>query len=431
MDGGGCYGYYACLSHRWGNEGLIKTTKDNIGKHRNSVSWEHLPKTFQDAITFTRRLGINFIWIDSLCIIQDDDTDWHRQASKMAAIYKQAFVTLAATASTGGSTGMFTGSLRHIVEHTTPGFGPFQVHFRNRPRHLLLDHPTSFPLLERGWVYQERLLSPRVIHFGPDELSWECNQSTNCECARMSSVSYRPKVMHREALEYQGRGVAQMRWHAVIEEYTSCKLSRASDRLIALSGIAEEFKSSQNDRYLAGLWGRSLILDLLWLCLNSDQHDAHQKRAPSWSWAAREGRIGYVSAASRIERQFARFLDVRCDQVDATSCTGSLIISGPLIRLPKNVKSLGLDGSTKHIYMDCREADDWLKNGILYGILIAQDASWEISLVLREIEEDANVFERVGLLEVRLSKRNQSDHWKQRETGVGYENAEVATVEIV
>jgi hypothetical protein len=99
---------YICLSHCWGKSQHITTELSTLSARKAKITWNELPKNFQNAIVFTRGLHIRYIWIDSLCIIQNDPTDWSKQASKMPEIYENAYVTLAATFSSDSSTGCFT-----------------------------------------------------------------------------------------------------------------------------------------------------------------------------------------------------------------------------------------------------------------------------------------------------------------------------------
>jgi hypothetical protein len=100
----GKVGYWACLSHCWGEKQPLKTTRDpdTLSQHQIAIPWDTLPKTFQDAIFVTRALGIQYLWIDSLCIIQDDSVDWQFQSAQMADIYRNSILTIAGSASSHG-----------------------------------------------------------------------------------------------------------------------------------------------------------------------------------------------------------------------------------------------------------------------------------------------------------------------------------------
>ncbi|CAG8957326.1 hypothetical protein HYFRA_00010749 [Hymenoscyphus fraxineus] len=175
---------YLCLSHQWGSGGTrCKTLDSNITERLAGISWDELPILFQQAIDFTRRLGIQYLWIDSLCIIQDNDADWHRESMKMANIFRNGQLTLGAShALNADSEFLFQASEEESgikIEGLEIPEAIGDVFVRLEPTH----HLETFPLLRRAWVYQERLLSPRFLHFSKMELIWECNTVTQCQCS--------------------------------------------------------------------------------------------------------------------------------------------------------------------------------------------------------------------------------------------------------
>jgi len=149
---------YACLSHCWGTDptAMLRTTSSNLSSHQEDILWARLPRTFQDAVSFTRKLGVNLLWIDSLCIIQDDARDWQQQSADMANIYQNGYITLAATASRSADGGCYirvdtprlhrTGTPVALLRHSDGTKIPI---FARRTFDHSLD---SFPLLQRGWV---------------------------------------------------------------------------------------------------------------------------------------------------------------------------------------------------------------------------------------------------------------------------------------
>lgn len=280
---------------------------------------------------FARKLGISYIWIDSLCIIQDSKEDWLQQSGKMAAIYENATITLAATVSDGGSSGMFveptelqkgyitngkeklapnadaevtrhllkTSSDRDVVafvkQKMTWGSHPFPGHFSS----------PELPLLTRGWVYQERLLSPRIVHFGNIDITWECNTDITCYCDTWQhSYSRDPighpiKPQHASCLTCRDDNQDSMssRWIRIVEAYTEMDLTVASDRLPAIAGIAKQYRRGlHNKNYMAGLWEESILTGLLW-ARKDDQPPAVRSEAlaaaPSWSWLSVPGEVHY------------------------------------------------------------------------------------------------------------------------------------------
>lgn len=114
-DTNGQAGDFIALSHCWGGRQPLELTKENADPLKSCVPWAKLPNTFQDAIAVTRMLGLRYIWIDSLCIIQNDAQDWEREAAKMALIFESAYLTIAATAASNGRVCTFCLNLFHSL----------------------------------------------------------------------------------------------------------------------------------------------------------------------------------------------------------------------------------------------------------------------------------------------------------------------------
>jgi hypothetical protein len=179
---------YACLSHRWSSPAALVTSRANLASHVTGINWDALPRTFKEAILVTQSLELRYIWIDSLCIIQDDFYDREREVANMSSIYTNSYITIAATQSYGGEHGCFSeGGPRHrdhqiSLERSDSSMTQTDLHVREKITHIG-DMGAATPLLKRGWVCQERLLSPRLLHFCEKELVWECQESSSCQCS--------------------------------------------------------------------------------------------------------------------------------------------------------------------------------------------------------------------------------------------------------
>jgi hypothetical protein len=291
---------YIALSHCWGPNPLIRTTKGTLPQHKVRLPMEKLPKSFQDAIIITRMLKIRYLWIDSLCIIQDDLQDWEEQSAIMGEIYSQSYLTIAASASKDSSGGCFLPR-------------PKDTHVRvkcsindNETGHVFIrEKPNGFDELEhnilntRAWVAQERLLSPRTIHYDVDQMLWECRE------ARCTEDAVPADAFHTQRLLWDGRlhlqypyaregasdGKFVWDWYDLIENYTTRNLTDADDKLPAISGLASVMETRTGDRYIAGLWLSHLSIGLLWHRRNDWLTRPSRYRAPSWSWAAFDGHI--------------------------------------------------------------------------------------------------------------------------------------------
>jgi hypothetical protein len=175
---------YTTLSHCWGTAKILTLNKSTYEKLRSGIMDSELPRTFQDAIQFTRRMGVKYIWIDSLCIYQDSVDDWLKESSAMTRIYRQALCNISALASSTSNGGCFR-------ERDPRSIKPCRVdarwtglpkgHFNIYHEMLWRSDVAAAPLHKRAWVVQERLLAPRVLHFGREQLFWECHTMNACE----------------------------------------------------------------------------------------------------------------------------------------------------------------------------------------------------------------------------------------------------------
>lgn len=285
---------YACLSYRWGPETKTSSlTKATAELFRKRIPQKLLYPILQHALEITNRLGLQYLWVDSLCIYQDDLTDWHRQASEMASIYRNGAFTISALSCGDGP------DERKIFSSKTPQ-SPIEICHHNggiiqlrmisnntQPFHIAIpggrNYPNDeFPLLKRGWVYQERILSPRIIYFTNDEIFWECNEAFWSEHRFQEASWFAFKSLWKNTLISP--------WSSIMEEYSRTQLSHQSDRLPALSGVAKLVGEARGWTYLAGLWKEQLPDALLWMTY---QPEARQqaKKIPTWSWASIMGSI--------------------------------------------------------------------------------------------------------------------------------------------
>ncbi|CAN9428375.1 unnamed protein product [Alternaria alternata] len=271
-------GRYACLSHCWGDKQPLRTTLKpyTLSIHQENIREEDLPKTFRDAIT----------------IIQDDEKDWQIQSAKMAAIYSNSTVTLAATEASNSEEGLF----RKTPEaHISQSLSSSCHIYARKP----VDHRISqSPLLKRGWVFQEPLLSPRILHFAENELIWECMQHQRCECGFLDwRHQCQPAVWELDLApknHYHPAGWRLLRgkllggdnpWTIAAFEFACLKLSKPNDIFPAISGIAKSFEEATGWTYVAGIWRETMPLGLLWRTFKKG-HRPVRWRAPSFSWAS-------------------------------------------------------------------------------------------------------------------------------------------------
>lgn len=317
---------YMTLSHCWGKHVPFRLLQSNIDELQSGIALKILPKTFTDAMYITKRFRVRYLWIDSLCIIQESIQDWREEAAVMGKVYKHSYCNVAARGaidSTGGC--FFTRNPSLIM--------PTQVTIKwddwdgiTEQAYQVVSGPelwnTKFsnePLNQRAWVLQERILSPRVIHFGTQQLWWECHTLNACESypnslpgsltqdsmnslkrlalgtdfwkrALESDESITPRTVDAVKPGDSSRHLKvrplYMFWATSVEAYSVGGLSRPSDKLIALSGIAIEMERIlSDDYYIAGLWRFSLPSYLLWISERSSDilpYRTTKYRAPSW-----------------------------------------------------------------------------------------------------------------------------------------------------
>jgi Heterokaryon incompatibility protein (HET) len=305
----GSVGQYLTLSHGWGENQHFKLTSVNSESFHQKIPFESLPKTFQDAVIVTRKLGYQYLWIDALCIVQDDLGEWQREAARMANVYHNSTCTIAGHSAKNDSEGFLAAALEPIPYFWLPP-RPQAANANSSgsnsmtPRSLFLGGSfkgqvnESF-LARRGWVFQERILSRRILHFTRHHIFFE-------DGSRVQSVdighSHRPwthSSWKDDKLMVQDVVASLADWYKIIERYSLCALTFERDRLPAISGIARlvETYDFAGD-YLFGLWSKSLHQGLLWVAVDpSPQRVSYESNTapPSWSWANWKGRILFPS----------------------------------------------------------------------------------------------------------------------------------------
>ncbi|KAF5592195.1 uncharacterized protein FSUBG_10236 [Fusarium subglutinans] len=298
---------YATLSHCWGTLSsasikLLKNTYSNFT--HDGIALGDIALTFQDAADVCKRLGIQYIWIDSLCITQDDPQDWLEESTHMADIYANTFIGLFAGHAKDGNGGLYSNRYdpepfvtvekipvkddrgqkrtmciqqQRLIGHDLTFY--FDL-FPDFPSYEYRQLPTvKEPLYQRGWVFQELHLSPRAILFNSTELTWVCNQHAQCECGETTKNIFATKYFFTrvpKTADYPGAVKGDLfykhcmrNWAHLVHRYSKLGLTFEKDRLPALSGMAKAFQTMgsaemKNDVYLAGIWKSMLPEALLY-----------------------------------------------------------------------------------------------------------------------------------------------------------------------
>lgn len=351
---------FAALSHCWGLAPVIQSHRSSLRDRQLGIPWDSLSKTFQDAVTTTRALGLHYLWIDSLCIIQDDPVDWAAESGNMASIYEGARIVIAAADTMDGDEGFLGPRLRRkLPKSVSAGFNSAgeEYNIRIRPGDDHRWYGDSLPprsqitrdtstLFTRGWAFQERLLATRYVQFRSQEIVWECQSSIWCECGTLSRPSQlrwdTSKPSFNMLLQAPDISSVFSLWSRVINAYAVKSLTNSDDILPALSGLAKRFQAHIDGKYLAGLWEKDLPLNLLWEA-HAAKHPSY--RAPTWSWACMDtsGSGSSLIAESTTKSKASRSTTVRAT-VLAVSCTtegdptgrvsaGSITISGKILNI--------------------------------------------------------------------------------------------------
>jgi hypothetical protein len=296
---------YATLSHCWGSQQFIKLTTKTIDSFMKHLPVEILPNTFKDALRVTKRLGLDFIWIDSLCIIQDDDDDWQNEAALMSSVYHSSIINIAASSAHDGSQGcflkppLFSGGLRARINE---GSGQRVRDFRSKDVYHISTFGTH--LGTRAWALQEKLLPPRTIHFSNRGAFWECRTTIASEYL----LDEIPGLVGSKLVCQ--RGDFEWLWHPIVRIYSGANLTFGKDKLVALAGIARLGHIETGDQYLAGLWRSRIEEQLCWYRCTSAPGVRPPWRAPTWSWASIDGQVSWQQTQPGVlETSYAHVLD--------------------------------------------------------------------------------------------------------------------------
>lgn len=312
----GANGNWVTLSHCWGGVQPLKTNIANLTSHCKGLNVSEIPQTFRDAVLITRQLGYHYLWIDSLCIIQDSPSDWDLESQQMSRVYAKAVLNIAAEASKNPHQGIFNTSNKNRKSYIQL---PAYIEHKKMAVNLYISpsYGSSPPglgrsvLQERAWVLQENTLSPRKLRYGNGMMWWHCKERTVPECSQNGSWSTSTFDGHwpttsihtvpQEPLP-SGCGITKdlwmsnehmstaeekhfktlQWWYDQVNNYIARQITFQKDRFPAMSGIASEFSNRTGYHYSAGIWKEDLLKGLTWK--NSLQCAIDLEHSPSWSW---------------------------------------------------------------------------------------------------------------------------------------------------
>lgn len=344
---------YACLSYCWGSRSIpLRTTSQTLEKHKQGIPVDKIPQVFRDAVFVARQLGLRYLWIDALCIIQDNAADWEKESGRMADIFHHSFITFGAATSSACDETFLPQREDNLIH----------MDFQSSLNPNVSGHHSIFPLAgydkwpfkadlrastwnTRGWVWQEQNIAQRILVFGPKMLHLRCHRRVLSENGRCWTDESNASSLKTSDLR---------EWVHWIEDYSGRKFTYASDKLVAASGLAKVMqklmaKERQAPTYLAGLWlDKDFHHNFKWvLCRKHlsfrEMIDSLENNenycAPSWSWASRSSAVSFRSdyninrADIDFELTGQNLIPAKSDAMVKISPGSSITVRGKVLRL--------------------------------------------------------------------------------------------------
>ena len=317
----------------------------------------------------------------------------------MRDVYEHAFFTIAATGAATFDDGLYFDRDVDLAKAVT-----IPMSWKGIPsgiytichRQLSEKNIRDAPLNQRAWVVQERLLSWRILHFGCEQIAWECQTLHACEtfpeiqplkCGNFHDVNLHFCLQHNVA------DLVRTIWPPIAEAYAKCHLTNETDRCIAISGIAEEIQLATTDLYLAGLWESSFVEQLCWI-VNHAQNEEERRtrirplryRAPSWSWLSIDSNIEFY-----VEKKvFARgiLFDILRVEIDNAGLNQFGPIKGGVL-VGRGVLKPAMWGSPTDDLTGCLLINDTY---VEHGMFLGESNSSRVTMDLGHLEGCENVW---------------------------------------
>lgn len=304
---------YLILSYCWGTSNdKSKTTQANLEQRRVSIQISTLPKTIRDAITITRLMGVQYLWVDAICIIQQDKEnndgfleDWKIEAAKMAGYYSNALCCISNLSATDSSEGFlretqagfqqrgrqrtFREDIEKGAEHFCHGDKKFTIYLPRSIESWRTEWESS-PLMRRAWALQEWILSPRILHCTTVGMFMECGRGV---CQPNDPFTKPMAAWHHtqgneisNILSESAKAQVGDLWTKLVTFYSTMNLTDPTDRLVAIDGIARLFCAKYNIGYFAGVLSSHIAQTLLWKRNEPEEERNPAVIFPSWSWSS-------------------------------------------------------------------------------------------------------------------------------------------------
>ncbi|SCO58685.1 uncharacterized protein FFMR_15841 [Fusarium fujikuroi] len=378
---------YIAVSYCWGiptaSQNHLKTTPTTYKNFLNNIPNKDLPQTFRDLIVVARKLNVRYIWIDALCIIQDDidQADWKTESIKMKDVYGQAYLTIAPISSHSSFDGFLSSKKQTylkipIQSSKRPAMndfcmlGPVTYQGRFWPGTFMADMWDSTWHI-RGWTFQEEELSRRILYFGERTIHFQCNtflRSGDSDCILKSNkLLCDASQLDWCLLNIPGQenpifyNSTYQPWYDICSEFSGRLLTNFDDTLPAISGFAEYYatslkESGQNGEYLLGIWGNDILSGLCWTPANRSQAPLSQllspSRIPAWTWVSYRGKVewsGCVSPTRQLRgKSTVNVHNFDCEQNRFSMNDVQISIRGHMKRITAIVETGGSENPTSY-----------------------------------------------------------------------------------
>jgi hypothetical protein len=433
---------YLTLSHCWGKGPKIILRSDNMNEFYGGIDHSLLPPTFRDAVEIAKKLKIPYLWIDSLCIIQkgpQHEADWQKHVLEMAEIYSNCYLNVAASKSTDSDGGCFAPKPRALNHPCLVMINGKRAVFEQQS----YCDVKKFNLYSRAWVFQERLLSPRVVHYHGSEVFWECHESfasdlfphghprlpINTVAVSRPEFHWQPPSYIKDPYEY---------WLSLISEYASCNLTMSTDRFPGIAAVARRMNETYfHEEYVAGFYKPQLPVALEWKKKKFATLKVPEGPyiAPSWSWASIHGPLEFPvlkNSPVAIVKSYAIDLVEKQNKYGQMSYA-RLVVEGQILRVPsKSPTSLedrktvllgqvigAAEYETYSYQWPLKMSRPWKTKKPPLVVSIDIDICWD-----RDIAEDSDVWhlllisERSGIVLVPMPVLDESGRPAYRRVGV-------------
>ncbi|KAH7384362.1 heterokaryon incompatibility protein-domain-containing protein [Phaeosphaeria sp. MPI-PUGE-AT-0046c] len=457
---------YLSLSHCWGKSKFITTTRENLPQFELQLPVGSLSRTIQDAMLVTLEMGFKYIWIDSLCIIQDSAEDWAREALLMGEVYQNASCNISASGFSNGKHGFISPRAFDpapvsaqvkwaMAQQQNFGMSPTETYS------FIFDNPRTeiyhAPLFQRAWTLQEQLLASRALHFGTDQMFWECSRSLANEVWPQGWEGKGKPFTHNFTSFSQlwqfgidslpaSRESCYRIWRNIVVAYTHRNVTFESDWLPALAGLASRFTSVLEDTNVHGMWKRNLHHEILYNQEGTEgvgftPHDSrvtpNWEELPSWSWAALHKPVRWDTKDVHNRRQLCSLELVNTEGTPMLRLIGMLIplISNEFSKMRISYAASTFVGNKQSGLRISMSPDEWLLSEIWDDLKLSGDADAEDThnRVLDALRTSVifmpvllSTFASRSVKGVLLCKRPNLKHGQYRRAGVASMNSSIS-----